>query len=59
MVVVVVVVMMVLVVVMMMVVMIMIMTMMAINFVCYYKASAFQVTSLLGFDTIYIRIVCI
>lgn len=29
---------------------------MAMNFMCYYKASAFQVTRLLGFDAIYIRI---
>jgi hypothetical protein len=25
------------------------------NIVCYYKVSAFQVTSLLGYDAIYIR----
>jgi len=32
------------------------MLMLAVNFVCHYKACKFQVTSLLGFDAIYVRI---
>jgi len=34
----------------------MMMMMMTVNFVCHYKASNFQTTSLLGFYVIYIRI---